>query len=61
MANDEPGYPVLIYLVGLGTFRQENIFLVEDLVSHGYVVVAIDRPHISTVVVFPDGRQEDLT
>ena len=59
MADDEPGYPVLIYLEGLGTFRQMNTFLVEELVSHGYVVVAIDQPYTATDVVFPDGRQAE--
>src|SRR5829696_592349 len=57
MADDEPGYPVLIYLEGQGAFRQMNTFLVEELVSHGYVVVAIDQPYTATDVVFPDGRQ----
>jgi len=59
MADDEPGYPVLIYLEGLGTFRQENTFLVEELVSHGYVVVASDQPYTAAAVVFPDGRQAE--
>jgi predicted dienelactone hydrolase len=59
MADDEPGYPVLIYLEGLGTFRQMNTFLVEELVSHGYVVVAIDQPYTAADVVFPDGRQAE--
>jgi predicted dienelactone hydrolase len=59
MADDDPGYPVLIYLEGLGTFRQENTFLVEELVSHGYVVVAIDQPYTAANVVFPDGRQAE--
>jgi predicted dienelactone hydrolase len=59
MADDEPGYPVLIYLEGLGAFRQMNTFLVEELVSHGYVVVAIDQPYTATDVVFPDGRQAE--
>src|SRR5215204_2816206 len=31
MADDEPGYPVLIYLEGSGAFRQMNTFLVEEL------------------------------
>src|SRR5918997_2131383 len=59
MADDGPGYPVLIYLEGLGTFRQENTFLVEELVSHGYVVVAIDQPYTAASVVFPDGRRAE--
>lgn len=57
LADDGPGYPVLIYLEGLGGFRQENTFLIEELVSHGYVVVAIDQPYTASAVVFPDGRQ----
>lgn len=59
VADDKPGYPVLIYLEGLGAFRQMNTFLVEELVSHGYVVVAIDQPYTATDVVFPDGRQAE--
>src|SRR5918995_1652949 len=59
MAEDEPGYPVLIYVEGLGTFRQMNTFLVEELVSHGYVVVAIDQPYTAANVVFSDGRQAE--
>src|SRR5215208_524785 len=39
--------------------RQMNTFLVEELVSHGYVVVAIDQPYTATDVVFPDGRQAE--
>jgi predicted dienelactone hydrolase len=59
MATDGSGYPVLIYLEGLGAFRQMNTFQVEELVSHGYVVVAIDQPYTATNVVFPDGRQAE--
>jgi predicted dienelactone hydrolase len=58
-ADDEPGYPVLIYLEGLGTFRQENTFLVEELVSHGYVVAALDQPYTAAAVVYPDGREAE--
>ena len=34
-----------------------NTFQVEELVSHGYVVAAIDQPYVAAAVVFPDGRQ----
>jgi len=57
VAGDEPSYPVLIFLEGLGGFRQMNTFQVEELVSHGYVVAAIDHPYTAAMVVFPDGRQ----
>src|SRR6266498_2684195 len=57
VAADQPSYPVLILLVGRGGYRQVQTFQVEELVSHGYIVAAIDQPYAATVVVFPDGRQ----
>jgi predicted dienelactone hydrolase len=57
MAEGERIYPVLIFLEGLTGFRQMNTFQVEELVSHGYVVAALDQPYAAASVVFPDGRQ----
>ena len=58
MAADQPSYPVLIFLEGIKFgYRQQNTFQVEELVSHGYVVAAIDQPYVAATVVFPDGRQ----
>jgi predicted dienelactone hydrolase len=57
VADEEPNYPVLLFLEGLGGFRQMNTFQVEELVSHGYIVAAIDQPYAAAAVVFPDGRQ----
>jgi predicted dienelactone hydrolase len=57
VADDEPSYPVLIFLEGFNGFRQMNTFQVEELVSHGYIVAAIDQPYAAAAVVFPDGRQ----
>jgi predicted dienelactone hydrolase len=57
VADEEPTYPVLLFLEGLGGFRQMNTFQVEELVSHGYIVAAIDQPYTAAAVVFPDGRQ----
>ena len=57
VADDKPNYPVLIFLEGATGFRQMNTFQVEELVSHGYVVAAIDQPYTAESVVFPDGRQ----
>jgi predicted dienelactone hydrolase len=57
MATDKPTYPVLIFLEGLNGFRQMNTFQVEELVSHGYVVAAIDQPYAAASVVFPNGHQ----
>ena len=57
IANDKPNYPILIYLEGLTGYRQMNTFQVEELVSHGYIVVGIDQPGAAASVVFPDGHQ----
>ena len=56
VAGGEPSYPVLIFLSGRAGYRQSNTFQVEELVSHGYIVVAIDQPYAAAGVVFPDGR-----
>ncbi len=57
VADEKANYPVLIFLEGAIGFRQMNTFQVEALVSHGYIVAAIDQPHTAAVVVFPDGRE----
>lgn len=56
-ATDEARFPVLIFQEGLTGFRQMNTYQVEELVSHGYIVAAIDEPYVAPVVVFPDGHQ----
>jgi len=57
VASHKSRYPVLIFLEGLDGFRQVNTFQIEELVSHGYIVTAIDQPYAAASVVFPDGRQ----
>ncbi len=57
VADDQPSFPVLIFLEGATGFRQMNTFQVEELVSHGYIVVAVDQPGAAALVVFPDGNQ----
>lgn len=57
VADDKPDYPVLIFLEGAIGFRQMNTYQVEELVSHGYIVAAIDQPYTAASVVFPDGHQ----
>ena len=56
VAGDQPRYPVLVFSHGRGGYRQHNTRQIEDLVSHGYVVAAVDHPYAAAGVVFPDGR-----
>jgi predicted dienelactone hydrolase len=50
------GWPVVLFSTGYGVERQLYTGLVEDLASHGFVVVAIDHPHDASIVAFPDGH-----
>lgn len=52
------GHPVVLYSPGLGGDRGTGTALVEELASHGYVVVTIDHTHDASEVEFPDGRVE---
>lgn len=56
VADDQPRYPVLIFLEGRTGYRQMNTFQIEELVSHGYIVAGIDQPGVASAVVFPDGH-----
>jgi predicted dienelactone hydrolase len=49
-------FPVVLYSPGAGDARDWNVSLVEDLASHGYVVVTIDHTGEGPAVQFPDGH-----
>ncbi len=51
-------YPVVIYSHGLGIgWAGANTTLVEELASHGYVVIAINHTHLASMSIFPNSRQ----
>lgn len=56
VAYGEARYPVLIFSHGRCGFRQHNTWQIEELVSHGYVVAAIDHTYAASGVTFPGGR-----
>ncbi|HZP52341.1 hypothetical protein [Actinocrinis sp.] len=49
-------YPVVLYSPGGSSDAALGTGLVEDLVSHGYIVVAVDETNESPEVEFPGGR-----
>ncbi|MNJ42731.1 isoform II [compost metagenome] len=54
IAKAQAKYPVLLFSHGLTGFRNQNTFQVEELASHGYIVVGIDHPYDAAAVVYPD-------
>ncbi|MEJ2758677.1 MAG: hypothetical protein P8046_09380 [Anaerolineales bacterium] len=56
-ADSTQGYPLLVFSHGWSGFKEQNIYQVEELASHGYVVVGIDHTYGAIMTVFPDGRQ----
>jgi predicted dienelactone hydrolase len=49
-------FPVIIFSHGLNSFRNQNTTLVQEIVSQGYVVAAVDHTYANTFTVFPNGR-----
>ena len=54
MADDNP-YPVILFSHGLTGVRGQNRAMVNELVSHGYIVAAVDHTYGNALTVFPDG------
>jgi predicted dienelactone hydrolase len=56
LATLRGGRPVVLFSPGYGGMRTWYTSALEDLASHGYVVVGIDHTYDAEVVEFPDGR-----
>jgi Platelet-activating factor acetylhydrolase, isoform II len=55
-AKNPSQYPVVIFSHGSGGTGFQYTSLIENLVSHGYVIAAIEHTESALVVLFPDGR-----
>ncbi|MBB4967227.1 alpha/beta hydrolase family protein [Saccharothrix violaceirubra] len=51
-------FPVVLFSHGWGGARELNAGVVDDLASHGYVVVSLSHTYESLAVGFPGGRVE---
>ncbi len=49
-------YPVVVFSHGGGIPVLFYTAIIEDLVSHGYAVAAVEHPYDGATIVFPDGR-----
>jgi hypothetical protein len=56
LSSRQSRFPVLLFSPSWSGERGQNTVMVEFLVSHGFIVVGMDHPHSTDVVVFPDGR-----
>jgi len=56
IAGTPKTFPVVLFSHGLGSTSFEYTSLIEGLVSHGYVVVAIEHTYTALAVSFPNGK-----
>jgi dienelactone hydrolase len=50
------GYPAILFSPGYGVPHALYTSLLEDLASHGFVVIALDHTYETDAVQFPEGR-----
>ena len=55
-AEAETTFPLLLFSHGRSGTRIQNTQQVEELVSHGYIVAAVDHAYGAGYTVYPDGR-----
>lgn len=55
-AKSPKRFSVIVFSHGLGGSGFESTALIEDLVSRGYLVAAIEHTEVAGVLYFPDGR-----
>jgi predicted dienelactone hydrolase len=56
VARSRTPFPVVTFSHGLGGTGFQYTLLIEDLVSHGYVVASIEHTYMAKAIWFPDGR-----
>ena len=56
VSGAQPAYPVLIFEPGLGPTVSDYTTLLEDLASHGYIVIAVNPTYSSAAVMLADGH-----
>jgi dienelactone hydrolase len=56
VARAKSEYPVIIISNSASTMVQHYSWLLEELASHGYIVVGVNHPYMASITRFPDGR-----
>lgn len=57
LATGNTKYPVILFSHGLLGFPSDMyVSILEDLASHGYIVIGIDHPYFNILTLYPNGR-----
>jgi dienelactone hydrolase len=59
LARARGRYPVVLFSPSWIGRRDQNTVQVEELASHGFLVVGVDHPYGTALTVFPDGRKAE--
>ncbi len=54
-AREDGPYPLILFSHGWNGFKEQNTFQMQELASHGYVVVSVQHTYGAILTVFPDG------
>jgi predicted dienelactone hydrolase len=60
LSSAQRRYPLLIFSHAMGGYPEQNTALIEHLVSHGYIVMAINHSFVSAGFQFADGSMIGL-
>lgn len=55
LVNDKK-FPIIIFAGGIGSVAQNYEGFIDDVVSHGYIVVSVNNTFIGGPIQFPDGH-----
>ncbi len=56
LSSAEASFPLLVFSHGGWGFLGSNMVQMEHLASHGYIVVSVTHPYVSSLVLFDDGE-----
>lgn len=60
VAAGRKDFPVLIFSPGYGLYYSAYQSILEDLASHGYIVIGVNSPNIAGITAFPDGHCHEI-
>ncbi len=60
VSSAEERYPLLVFSHGYESLRGQSTTLMEELASHGYIVMSMEHTYGASMTIFPDGRIEFL-